>query len=137
VRTVIAIWETEGIDIVVGQVVTSLPSVYVLDKEVRSACSRFSFVYFSLGPAYRLRSFLRSSFFVLRASFFLLTTSTQGLPLKGKTISGYQFNASNANLVGVPAESLYVHLFTEAPGCVDCPVSLACLIACAHAGATG
>jgi len=38
--------------------------------------------------------------------------------LKGKTISGYQFNASNANLVGVPAESLYVHLFTEAPGCV-------------------
>jgi hypothetical protein len=39
VRTVIAIWETEGIDIVVGQVVTSLPSVYVLDKEVRSAFS--------------------------------------------------------------------------------------------------
>jgi hypothetical protein len=36
---VIAIWETEGINIELGQTITSLPSVYVLDKEVHLALS--------------------------------------------------------------------------------------------------
>ena len=88
VRTVIAIWETQGINVAAGQEITTMPSVYVLDKEVQTP---------SLDVALQQN----------QRNF----SSPQGLPLQGKTISGYHFNQSNVRLIGTPAESLYAFHF--------------------------